>query len=265
MKTIKMICILLFLSQGAFAFSLADLTTPVDAKVLSYDKKDSTIIISSPKELLSGENGLIKRSLDSYTAIVDMAVIESKVNKDTLKDVANSDETSFFYKAKVKKFDEMNQVYLPNPQLSPTPSDTVSFHLLNQKAFLIAPNQESFDALKSKVKDVDFLSPDLLMGYLAQDGRYDPTPKALKEACDVYGVGLVFIMGSKEYGVLECQTNTLLYKEAFNANTTKPMTPFFTRVSFPSSGSLFSLFSSKKSKGDYFKYYDALLSKNIGE
>ncbi|PAF50173.1 hypothetical protein BKH43_05375 [Helicobacter sp. 13S00401-1] len=265
MKTIKMICILLFLSQGAFAFDLASLTTPIVAKVVSYDKKDSTIILSSPKELLKGEDGLIQRGLDSYTAIVDMAIIESPVSKDSLKGIPSTDDTNFFYKAKVKKFDEMNQVYLPNPQLSPKTNDTISFHLLNQKAFLIAPNQESFDALKTKVKDVEFLSPDLLMGYIAQDGKYDPTPKALKEACDVYGVGLVFVIGSKEYGVLECQTHTLLYKEAFNTNTNKPLTPFFTRVSFPSSGSLFSLFASKKSKGDYFKYYDALLSKKIGE
>ena len=225
--------------------NLMPLKTLNISKIVTSEKE--TYIELSSKDLKVGEMGIIMRDLESYKAIVaSVEVIKVEDSKVT---------------AKVVEFIQLKQPFLPLARLIPQEEDRVIFRSFNDKAFLIAPNEEMYNAILSKYPFVNFIKSDLLMGFLNSRGKHDPTRKTLPKACNEYAVGLLFIVGSKEIGVLSCQNLKTLYRLSIDIPSgIETNSPFFTQVSFEGGGSLTYMFSSKKTKKDYFGYYDLLIN-----
>ncbi|WP_180763035.1 plasminogen-binding N-terminal domain-containing protein [Helicobacter sp. 11S02596-1] len=196
-------------------------------------------------DLKVGETGFV------VTKLTDYNVISAKLQIESIKDGVAL--------AKFGVFDMMKQKYLPTPRVDPKKGDMAVFRDLNNRAFLIAPDSATYEKLRSQISDVIFMNSDLLMGYLNDFGGFDPKPKFLKKACEVYSVGLLYIVGTNNVNVLDCQSLVLLEKIAFDTSkVTSTMAPFFSRLEEVKTGSLASLFYGKKSK-NYFEYYDRLV------
>ncbi len=224
---------------------IKNITQPEISEITEITKQNNEdFIVFSNISLQVGESGIIMRDLTSYETIVASVVITK---------VEHTKAT-----AKILPFTQLSQPYLPTPNMTPQVGDKVIFRSFNNKAFLIAPNEESYKTIIAQYPFIEFVSSDLLMGFLNSQGKHDPTQKTLPKACNEYGVGLVFIVGSKQLGIFNCQSITRIaqYPNTLSDTTTK--SPFYTRTNFEGGGSLTYSLSSKKSK-NYFLYYDTLI------
>ena len=230
--------------------SIKAFTEPKSARIVSVKNEGKSQIIEvsfdDSAKMIKGESGFILRDLGSYEAIVSsVEVLDSKEGSAS---------------CIVKPFVELEQKFLPEPRLQPKEGDLVLFRQFNDKAFIIAPNEATYRKIRDSYGYINFINSDLLMGFLNQRGKYDPTEKNLPIACSQYGAGLLFIAGSKEVAVIDCQNMSRLTKYAMDMDKSEPQSPFYTRVNFEGGGSLTYSLSSKKSR-QYYEYYDGFIDK----
>lgn len=225
---------------------LKSLTQIETSQIQGVESINDVWFVTFPaKSLRVGEVGIIIRDLESYHAIVaDVEIIS--IDGDLAR-------------AKAIPFSRLKQPYLPTPKLTVQQSDKVVFRSYNNKAFLIAPDEMTYNLVKERYQFINFISSDLLMGFLNSRGKHDPTKKNLVAACNEYAVGMVFIVGSDTLAAFGCNNLSLIYESEIVTSGVSPQTPFYTRVNFEGGGTLTYLFASKKSRKNYFGYYDSII------
>ncbi|MBH0286250.1 plasminogen-binding N-terminal domain-containing protein [Helicobacter pylori] len=195
-------------------------------------------------DLQVGEFGFVVTKLSDYEIINSEVVIIA---------VENSVAT-----AKFRAFESMKQSHLPTPRMVAKKGDLVYFRQFNNQAFLIAPNDELYEQIRATNTDINFISSDLLVTFL---NGFDPKIANLRKACNVYSVGVIYIVTTNTLNILSCESFEILEKrELDTSGVTKTSTPFFSRVEGIDAGTLGKLFSGNQSK-NYFAYYDALVKK----
>lgn len=231
-----------------FSLAFASLQDPVEVKIKTVNKTAQTITFDA-KDLIVGEVGWIYITTTDYATIIYQAQIIK---------IQDSIAT-----AVIQPYSALKQIYLPNPTNQPKVGDSVIFRKLNSRAFLITPTLELYEQIKDKHKEVTLMSSDLLLGYLYAYGNYDPTPSFLKNACDVYAVGLLYVVATKELAILDCQSLKILKSYSLDTSGIKDVvSPFYSRIKPVTTGTLFSTLASKKSKY-YFSYYTSLIHPNL--
>ncbi|WRG48858.1 plasminogen-binding N-terminal domain-containing protein [Helicobacter pylori] len=195
-------------------------------------------------DLQVGEFGFVVTKLSDYEIVNSEVVIIA---------VENGVAT-----AKFKAFESMKQSHLPTPRMVAKKGDLVYFRQFNNQAFLIAPNDEIYEQIRATNTDINFISSDLLVTFL---NGFDPKIANLRKACNVYSVGVIYIVTTNTLNILSCESFEILEKrELDTSGVTKTSTPFFSRVEGIDAGTLGKLFSGSQSK-NYFAYYDALVKK----
>ncbi|RKV37315.1 plasmid stabilization protein [Helicobacter pylori] len=202
------------------------------------------IIRFSAHDLQVGEFGFVVTKLSDYEIVNSEVVIIA---------VENGVAT-----AKFRAFESMKQIHLPTPRMVARKGDLVYFRQFNNQAFLIAPNDELYEQIRATNTDINFISSDLLVTFL---NGFDPKIANLRKACNVYSVGVIYIVTTNTLNILSCESFEILEKrELDTSGVTKTSTPFFSRVEGIDAGTLGKLFSGSQSK-NYFAYYDALVKK----
>ncbi|EJC14253.1 plasminogen-binding N-terminal domain-containing protein [Helicobacter pylori] len=195
-------------------------------------------------DLKVGEFGFVVTKLSDYEIVNSEVVIIA---------VENGVAT-----AKFRAFESMKQSHLPTPRMVAKKGDLVYFRQFNNQAFLIAPNDELYEQIRATNTDINFISSDLLVTFL---NGFDPKIANLRKACNVYSVGVIYIVTTNTLNILSCESFEILEKrELDTSGVTKTSTPFFSRVEGIDAGTLGKLFSGSQSK-NYFAYYDALVKK----
>ncbi|OPG33618.1 plasminogen-binding N-terminal domain-containing protein [Helicobacter pylori] len=195
-------------------------------------------------DLQVGEFGFVVTKLSDYEIINSEVVIIA---------VENGVAT-----AKFRAFESMKQSHLPTPRMVARKGDLVYFRQFNNQAFLIAPNDEIYEQIRATNTDINFISSDLLVTFL---NGFDPKIANLRKACNVYSVGVIYIVTTNTLNILSCESFEILEKrELDTSGVTKTSTPFFSRVEGIDAGTLGKVFSGSQSK-NYFAYYDALVKK----
>ncbi len=195
-------------------------------------------------DLQVGEFGFVVTKLSDYEIVNSEVVIIA---------VENGVAT-----AKFRAFESMKQIHLPTPRMVARKGDLVYFRQFNNQAFLIAPNDELYEQIRATNTDINFISSDLLVTFL---NGFDPKIANLRKACNVYSVGVIYIVTTNTLNILSCESFEILEKrELDTSGVTKTSTPFFSRVEGIDAGTLGKLFSGSQSK-NYFAYYDALVKK----
>ncbi|WQT01215.1 plasminogen-binding N-terminal domain-containing protein [Helicobacter pylori] len=193
-------------------------------------------------DLKVGEFGFVMSKLSDYEVINSEVIIIA---------VENGVAT-----AKFRAFDSMKQSHLPTPRIVAKKGDLIYFRQFNNQAFLIAPNDVLYEQIKATNTDINFISSDLLVTFL---NGFDPKMTNLRKACNIYSVGVIYIVTTNTLNILNCESFEILEKRALDTSgVAKTSTPFFSRVEGIDAGTLGKLFSGSKSK-NYFAYYDALV------
>ncbi|WQY29084.1 plasminogen-binding N-terminal domain-containing protein [Helicobacter pylori] len=195
-------------------------------------------------DLQVGEFGFVVTKLSDYEIVNSEVVIIA---------IENGVAT-----AKFRAFESMKQSHLPTPRMVARKGDLIYFRQFNNRAFLIAPNDEIYEQIRATNTDINFISSDLLVTFL---NGFDPKIANLRKACNVYSVGVIYIVTTNTLNILSCESFEILEKRGLDTSgVTKTSTPFFSRVEGIDAGTLGKLFSGSQSK-NYFAYYDALVKK----
>lgn len=218
-------------------------------KGVEIDEVNANVLSFRADHLKVGQSGIVLTQNQGYNIIIASAVIKSIKNG-----------TAY---ASYTPFDSISQKYLPTPQSSPAQGDKIIFGSFYNKSIAIAPDQESYNKILSLASNTSFAHIDLLAAFLAKDGINDPKPKHLNEFCNVYSIGLLYILASNGVNVLDCQSFSILevlpFDKPYIQNT---QAPFFSRIVNIDTGSLANKLRSKKSR-QYFPYYDNLLRSSL--
>ncbi|CRF41421.1 plasminogen-binding N-terminal domain-containing protein [Helicobacter ailurogastricus] len=195
-------------------------------------------------DLKVGESGYVLAKLTDYDVIAASLEVLSI-------------ENGVAY-AKYAPYKVMKQKHLPTPRMVPKKGNLAIFREFNNQAFLIAPDLHTYEQVKDDYPDATFINSDLLVAFL---NGFDPTAKTLRRACDIYSVGLVYLVSTNRLNILDCQSFAIL--ETQPLDTTKvgrTFSPFFSRVEGVDRGTFGKLVAGGKAR-HYFTYYDNLLRK----
>ncbi|WP_205426684.1 plasminogen-binding N-terminal domain-containing protein [Helicobacter suis] len=216
---------------------------PLKINIDSVDKVRK-IVRFQAYDLKVGESGYILAKLTDYSVIVANVEVFSIQDGVAL--------------GKYGPFNVMKQPHLPTPRMTPKQGNLAIFREFNNQAFLIAPDLHTYEKVKDSYPDTNFISSDLLMTFL---NGFDPTVRVVRKACDIYSVGLLFVVSTNRLSILDCQSFAILESSPLDTSRVgRTYTPFFSRVEGIDRGTLGKLFAGGRAT-HYFAYYDALLRK----
>lgn len=219
--------------------------------IIEIDSQNPNLAYVPAFDLKVGESGEIIRWFDKeHSGIVARAaVIEVKDGR---------------AKVAFEAYQGLNQDAFPIPLLTPQKNDEVIFRTFNDRAFLIAPNQEIYDKIQSAYPEVTWLHPDLFAAYLMDIGHLAPVKGDFRNICSQYSAGVVYIVNLNEGQALDCQTFSLIKKDYITGRVAPKdrMRPFYSRIG-NANQDWFTYLVSGISVNDYYLYYQALLKGEI--
>lgn len=213
---------------------------PQELTISQVNTKEQTLILkANQKKFLVGETGIIIHKIGS--GIISNLITITQIDNEGIH-------------AKYEHFKLLEQKYLPTPMVTPKVGDKVIMRSLYSRAFIVAPNQKLYEAIKAKFADMTFLSSDLMVADINNKGIIDPSQEGFSALCSLYSVGILMIYASNGLNILDCQSFKILQTQALeNSNQEEEIYPFFARI-VPQS-----FWEPIRSKRHYFTEYDKLL------
>lgn len=212
----------------------------IKLSIMSVDKKKQTLTLKpTKKDVLVGETGIIFHKIGP--GLISNLITITEVQSDVIK-------------ADYKRFELLDQKYLPTPIVEPRVGDEVIMRSFYSRGFIVAPNHKLYEQIKTLFPQIYFVSSDLMIADVGDKGIVDPSKKGFQEMCKIYSVGILMIYASNGLNVLDCQSFKVLQtQELPNPDPQEKMYPFFARVEAKS------FWDWIKKKREYFSEYDKLL------
>lgn len=230
------------LDSGKKEFSIQ----PVAAKVENLNNNKSVINIGN---LLVGQSGIVVHIYDNDRRLI---VANAKV--------VSSNETSsvveFF------EFDDLRQDAIPTTNRKVENGDVIVLNYMYDQSLLIAPDFNSYQAVREDFAQSNFIHPDLFAAWL----KFDNTPLPKKDDFQKFAIsqnlGTIFFVVNKKIYILDSKTFTVLDSYSLPLAIAEKQMPFFTRVE-EIKGPLIDLsnipFISEKVDTTYDNYYKNIL------
>ncbi|MDP1784930.1 MAG: plasminogen-binding N-terminal domain-containing protein [Sulfuricurvum sp.] len=174
--------------------------------------------IQSP-ELKVGMSGFVVRHFDNnHSTIIANAR------------VATIDATTNRALVNLSTYDGLRQNSLPSGTWKPKVSDEVVLAYDYERALLIAPNDETYDAITKNIPNIEWVHPDTYATYLSHEGHPTPLVNDFHRFCTAGSVGLLYVQSADTLFTLDCK-NFALLQTVPSLNTKNDfMTPFYSRV-----------------------------------
>lgn len=190
--------------------------SPITAPLLDIDKARATIVAENLKE---GMSGFIIRKFDAtHSTIIANARVEQA-------NPANNHAI-----LTISAYDGLRQNTLPSGNWEPKVSDIAVLAYDYERALLIAPNEEAYDAITKSIPGVEWVHPDNYATYLSYEGHPTPLVEDFKDYCTANSVGLLYIQSAQNLFTLDCKNFALLQSAPSLIASDKGQTPFFTRI-----------------------------------
>ena len=188
----------------------------ITAPLLEVEKDRATIIAENLRE---GMSGFVVRAFDAtHSTIIANARVE-QLNPSNGRAIL-----------KLSEYDGLRQNSLPSGNWVPKPSDTAVLAYDYERALLIAPNDDAYDAITKSIPGVEWIHPDNFATYLSYEGHPTPLVEDFKRYCTANSVGLLYIQSAQSLFTLDCKSFALLQTTPSINKTTTEQTPFFTRI-----------------------------------
>jgi hypothetical protein len=190
----------------------SSVTTPL----LEVQGDKATIVAENLRE---GMSGFIVRQFDAtHSTIIANARVE-KTNPANHRAILHlSDYTG------------LHQEALPSGNWKPKSLDIAVLAYDYKRALLIAPNEETYDALTKSISGVEWIHPDLYATYLSYEGHQTPLVSDFNRYCTANSIGLLYIHSADHLFTLDCKSFTLLQSTPLKRVSGKEQTPFFSRI-----------------------------------
>lgn len=190
----------------------SSITTPL----LEVEKNRATIVAENLRE---GMSGFIIRQFDAAHSTIIANAHVKKTN------AANGRAI-----LELSQYDGLRQNSLPSGNWIPKISDIAVLASDYERALLIAPNEDAYDAITKSISGIEWIHPDNYASYLSYEGHPTPLVEDFKRYCTANSVGLLYIQSAQTLFTLDCKSFTLLQSTSSLQASEKGQTPFYTRI-----------------------------------
>lgn len=222
---------------------------PIGAKVTNLKDNQSTIDVGN---LIVGQAGIVVHIYDNdKRLIVANAKVVSSDN--------NSSVVEYF------SFDDLKQDAIPTTKRVVENNDVIVLNYMYNQSLLIAPDYDSFQAVRSDFRQNNFIHPDIFGTKLKVNNEPFPTKEDIQKFAIEQNLGTIFFVIDSKVYILDTKTFAILDVYDFPVITKEKQMPFYTRVE-EIKGPLFDFssipfLSSEKDLG-YDDYYKQVLGLN---
>lgn len=187
---------------------------PFGVKLSEVTNNQSTINVGN---LIVGQSGMVMHIFDNDKKLIvaNAQVIQSNANSSVIK---------------FTKFDDIKQDAIPTSKRTPQKGDILVLNYLYTSSLLIAPNQETFQIVRSNFKYNNFLHSDLFAASLKYDEQPLPTKKDIKDFAVNQNLGTIFVVVDNKVNVFDSKSLKLLTTYNIDYDTYDSQFPFYTRV-----------------------------------
>lgn len=190
--------------------------SPISTPLL--ETNEDTGSIQSP-QLKVGMSGFVIRHFDDkHSTIIANARI------------SEFDTTTNHATIAISPYDGLRQNSLPSGNWKPKAKDEVVIAYDYERALLIAPNDDTYNALTKSIPNVEWLHPDTYATYLSHEGHPTPLVKDFHDFCTANSVGLLYVQAADTLFTLDCKNFALLQTSPLTAPKKESMVPFYTRT-----------------------------------
>jgi len=207
------------LSSGAYAsqygiekkeFSI----TPMAFKVENINNNQSII---NKGNLIIGQSGIVVHIYDNDRRIIvaNAKVISSDENSSTIEYFA---------------FNDLEQKAIPTTNRVVENGDILLLNYMYDQSLLIAPDFNSYKAVKDDFAQNNFIHPDLFGASLKFNNQPLPRAEDFQKFAISQNLGTIFFVVSHKIYILDAKTFTILDTYNFHLSIPQKQMPFFTRV-----------------------------------
>jgi hypothetical protein len=218
----------------------------IGTKIDNIENNKTTINIGN---LIVGQSGIVVHIYDNDKRLV---VSNAKV----ISSNANSSIVEFF------KFDDLKQDAVPTSKREVSKNDVLVLNYMYNSSLLIAPNLNSFQAVRDNFKLNNFIHSDIFAAKLKVEHNPYPKKEDIQNFAIEQNLGTIFMVIENKVFILDTKTFTILDSYLINYENKESIKPFYTRIEDIEetifSWSYFDFFSGKKSV-TYDDYYKKIL------
>lgn len=128
------------------------------------------------------------------------------------------------------EFDDLKQDALPLSKRKVAIGDILALNYLYTSSLLIAPTQETFQAVRKNFKFNNFLHSDIFASSLKNEEEPLPSKKTIQDFAIKQNLGTIFIIVDDKVNVIDTKTFTILTTYKINYNDEDSKLPFYTRI-----------------------------------
>lgn len=189
---------------------------PISTPLLDIDGEHASI---EAPQLRVGMSGFIVRQFDAtHSTIIANARVE-QTNPSNNRAIV-----------RISKYDGLHQDALPSGSWSPKPSDKAVLAYDYGRALVIAPDEDTYDAITKSISGIEWIHPDNYATYLSYEGHPTPLVEDFHNYCTANSIGLLYIQSAQTLFTLDCKSFTLLESTPSVQKTAEAQTPFFTHI-----------------------------------
>ncbi|QEZ88583.1 plasminogen-binding N-terminal domain-containing protein [Aliarcobacter cibarius] len=187
---------------------------PIGTKIMNLENNKSTINVGN---LIVGQTGIVVHIYDNdkRSIVANAKVISSN---------PNSSVVEFF------SFDDLKQDALPITNRNVSINDVLVLNYMYNSSLLIAPNFDSFQAVRNEFKENNFIHSDIFAAKLKYNNRPYPTKEDIQQFAMEQNLGTVFFVLDGKIFVVDSKTFTILDSYRFTFDQKEQQIPFYTRV-----------------------------------
>lgn len=190
--------------------------SPISTPLLDVQNDRAAVM---GKELRPGMSGFIVRHLDaSHSTIIANALVEE------------TNPSNGRALLRLSEYDGIHQDSLPGGNWQPKADDAAVLGYDYSRAMLIAPNDDTYDAITKSMSGVEWVHPDIFTAYLSREGHPTPTTEDFHRYCTSNSIGLLYIQSAETLFTLDCKSFTYLQSTPSRSVSEKSVVPFYTRV-----------------------------------
>ncbi|MEA1920987.1 MAG: plasminogen-binding N-terminal domain-containing protein [Campylobacterota bacterium] len=201
--------LLLFLPYFLYA-------SAIETPLLRIDNDKATIQVPT---IDIGVSGFIVRHFnEEHSAIIANAVV-SDVN-------TQRQEATLT----LSDYDGLVQNSLPNGTWTPKEGDIAVLAFSYERAMLIAPSDDIYHNITSRIKTINWVHPDGFAAFLSYRGHPTPLAEDIQNYCGIASVGLVYFYSDQALFTLDCKSLTLLQITPAAMEVENQKLPFYSMV-----------------------------------
>lgn len=216
-----------------------------EVKTTLLEVNDKSGVIADSADFVVGSSGIILHKFDAKTTsiIARFDVVSKSGGKATLR---------------FEKFDMLAQGAFPNTGIKPVVGDEIIVNYLYERILAVTPNQNVYNEITKKYRDMTWIHPDLVSGYLTKIFRPNPDKAIFQKACYQNSASLIFFAIQNKGYFVDCHNFNTLQTVDIADKSNEIQLPFYSRIKATET-SWFVWDSGKI--GDYNTYYTSLIRK----